>query len=180
MIELENKKRILFSENDIQVRVKEISSILRSSYSDLEDIVIIGVMKGAINFTIDIAKEINRSVVMDWLSISSYREGDQQSELRLLKDIEIDIKDKHVVVIEDILDSGRTLDFIRNLLIRRAPKSLKICVLLKKEDSQRYDINPDFIGFHLNNIHWVGGYGIDYNEKYRNLKNIYEIEHKSI
>ncbi|MDC5485576.1 phosphoribosyltransferase family protein, partial [Acinetobacter baumannii] len=101
-------------------------------------------------------------------------------ELRLLKDIEIDIKDKHVVVIEDILDSGRTLDFIKNLLIRRGPKSLKICVLLKKEDSQRYDINPDFIGFHLNNIHWVGGYGIDYNEKYRNLKNIYEIEHKSI
>lgn len=180
MFEFEIKKRILFSENEIQNRVKEISSTLRDIYTDIDDIVIIGVMKGAINFTIDIAREINRPVVIDWLSISSYREGDQQGELHLLKDIEIDIKDKHVVVIEDILDSGRTLDFISNLLIKRGPKSLKICVLLKKEDSQRYAVHPDFIGFHLNDIHWVGGYGIDFNEKYRNLKNIYEIEHKSV
>lgn len=167
--------KILFTENEIQCRIKEISSSLNQTYAHNENIVVIGVMSGAINFTIDLAKELKYPIVMDWIRISSYREGDTQGELILLKDIETDIENKHLIIVEDILDSGRTLNFINNLLKARKPKSLKFCVLLNKVGAQKVPFSPDYIGFNVSDVHWVGGYGIDFNQRYRNLKDIYKI-----
>jgi len=166
---------ILFTESEIQCRIKEISSSLNQTYANNENIVVIGVMSGAINFTIDLAKELNYQIIMDWISISSYRKGDTQGELLLLKDIEIDIENKHLIVVEDILDSGRTLNFINDLLKARKPKSIKFCVLLNKVGEQKVPFTPDYIGFNVNDVHWVGGYGIDFNQRYRNLRDIYKI-----
>lgn len=172
---LNEEINLLFTENEIKCRIKEISSSLNQTYANSDNIVVIGVMSGAINFTVDLAKELDYPIVMDWISISSYREGDRQGELLLLKDIEVDVEDKHLIVVEDILDTGRTLNFIKDLLIARNPKSLRFCVLLNKVGTQKIPFSPDYVGFHLNDVHWIGGYGIDFKQRYRNLKNIYKI-----
>ena len=160
----------------IRNKVSSISSMIEKDFY-LEDLVIICVLKGAIHFVSDLIRYINHvECVLDFVKISSYGSGTESSGVvGLSKDIEIDIKGKNVLIVDDILDTGTSLSFLINLFKNREPKTLRTCVLLDKPERRIHKIKADYVGFEIENK-FVIGYGLDYNEKYRNLPGIYNLE----
>lgn len=165
---LQDIERVLISEKQLQERIAELGKQLAADYADKEPI-FVGVLKGVVNFFTDMVRATQIRCQYDFMAVSSYGSGTSTSgNVRLLKDISTDIRGRHVIILEDILDSGLTLNFVKDRLLTMEPASLKICTLLDKPERRRVDIYADYIGFTIPN-EFVVGYGLDYKEFYRNL-----------
>lgn len=161
----------LVSESDIQARLKVVAKQIETDYKD-KDLLLVGVLKGAVMVVADLARAMTRHVEMDWMAVSSYGYGTTSSGVvRILKDLDQDIKDRNVLIVEDIVDSGLTLSWLQRNLISRGPASVEVMALLRKPDALTVDLEPKYIGFDIPN-EFVVGYGLDYAEKYRNLRSV--------
>ena len=165
---LEDISRILFTEEQIKARVDELGKQISADFKG-EDIVVIGLLKGCFMFIADLMRAIDTNVAVDFMVVSSYGSGVVSSgEIKVRKDYSIDIEGKNVLVIDDILDTGRTLAFVKDYLIVKSPKTIKLCTLLDKPERKTSKVEVDYVGFSVPD-EFVVGYGLDYDEKYRNL-----------
>jgi len=165
---LEDIQEVLFSENELAIRVKELGAQLTSDY-DGEEILMIGVLRGAIIFMADLARAIQLPVAFDFMAVSSYGASTTSTGVvRILKDLDEEVEGKHILIVEDIIDSGLTLNYLLENLKSRNPRSIKICTLLNKPDRRKSNVPVDYNGFIIPD-HFVVGYGLDYAGKYRNL-----------
>ncbi|MGI8887884.1 MAG: hypoxanthine phosphoribosyltransferase [Nocardioidaceae bacterium] len=163
--------QILLTEAEIQRRLTELAGQIEVDYEG-RDLLIVGVLKGAVMVMADLVRALNRHVAMDWMAISSYGSGTASSGVvRILKDLDTDISDKHVLVAEDIIDTGLTLSWLVANLESRGPASVEICALLRKPGAQHMAVNVRYVGFDIPN-EFVVGYGLDYAERYRNLRSV--------
>lgn len=161
-------ERILLTQEQIQARIRELGAALRADYADKTP-VFIGVLRGAVHFYTDLTLQFSEPCQYDFIGAASYGDGTQTSgQVKLTKDVMTDLRGRHVVVVEDILDTGLTLRFVTDWLRSKEPASLKLCVLLDKPERRRADIFADYVGFTIPN-EFVVGYGLDYRELYRNL-----------
>jgi len=168
-------KKILISEEDIQKRVAELAAEIDRDYKDAGQVVLIGILKGAFIFTADLSRKLNVPHSVDFMSISSY--GDttiSDGAVRLIMDLRKPIINKHVIVVEDIVDSGHTMNYLYQTLQGRNPTSLKTCSLFKKK-RDRLEVPLDYVGFDLPDV-WVVGYGLDYADTHRTLPFIAELK----
>ena len=162
-------ERVLLSEEQLHQRLDEIAAQIDADYEG-KDLLLVGVLKGAVMVMADLARRLTHSVQMDWMAVSSYGSGTKSSGVvRILKDLDADITGKDVLIVEDIIDSGLTLSWIKANLESRKPASVEICTLLRKPDVVKVDIPVKYVGFDIPN-EFVVGYGLDYAEKYRNLR----------
>jgi hypoxanthine phosphoribosyltransferase len=160
---------ILISSEEIQAKVREMGEQIAQEYGPKGDLLLVGVLKGCIMFMVDLARAIPMSLAIDFIATSSYGHSTESSGVvRLLKDLDTDIAGRHVLIVEDIIDSGLTLEYLRSQLLRRNPASLKVCALLNKPERRTTDVPVDYLGFDIPN-EFVVGYGLDYGERYRNL-----------
>lgn len=169
------KLNLYISSKDIRTRVKQIAKEIRIEYKEKEP-VFIGILNGAFIFMSDLIREVNIDCEIDFYKLSSY--GDQKissGQVKSLKNLNCDIQGRDVIVIEDIIDSGLSIKYIKDDISRRNPKSLKIASLLFKEGISKLDFNIDYVGFKIPNK-FVVGYGLDYAQKYRNLKEIFVLK----
>ena len=159
---------VLLSEEQLQDKVKEIAEMLSREYEG-KNPVFVGVLKGVVLFFSDVIKQVTIPCQMDFMWISSYQ-GTESKKMIVRSDITTDIKDRHVVILEDIFDTGNSLEFTYQHLLEKGPASLKICTLLDKPERRNpsVTVKPDYVGFTIPN-EFVVGYGLDYNEYYRNL-----------
>lgn len=165
-------ERILISQEEIEQRVQELGAEITADYQGNE-LLLLCILKGGIMFLADLSKHIDVPAAMDFIGISSYGNQTQSSGVvRITKDLEQSIEGKHVLIIEDIIDSGLTLSYLINNLSSRKPASIKICTLLNKEENRQVDINVDYTGFNIPN-QFVVGYGLDFQELYRNIPYIF-------
>ena len=159
---------ILYSEEDIKNKVAELGKTLTEEYKD-KNPVLIGVLKGCFVFMSDIARVLETKCTIDFMVVSSYGNGTSTTgAVKITKDLSQDIEGRHVIIIEDVLDSGVTLSYLKKYLANRKPASIKICTLLDKPERRISDIKPDYYGFVCPD-EFVVGYGLDYAERYRNL-----------
>lgn len=161
--------QVLLTEDQIQSRIGELAQQITRDYADTADLLLVGVLKGSVMFMVDLARALHRPLSMDFIAISSYGEATKTSGVvRVLKDLDTDIGGQHVLIVEDIVDSGLTLSYLRASLQRRNPASLRICALLNKPARREATVHVDYMGFDIPN-EFVVGYGLDYAERYRNL-----------
>ena len=165
----ENIKEVLLSEEQLQTRIRELAAQLSEDYAG-KDPIFVGVLKGVVMFFGDIVKRIDIPCQIDFMWISSYHGTSSNGSMTVRKDISSDIAGRHVVILEDIFDTGNSLDFTYRHLLTKNPASLKICTLLDKPERRNPEVTlvPDYTGFVIPN-EFVVGYGLDYNEYYRNL-----------
>lgn len=167
--------KVLIPEAEVDARIEELGRQISEEYAGKE-VHLVGVLKGSVFFMCELAKRISLPVTMDFMSVSSYGDGTESTgRVKIVKDLDEPLAGKDVIVIEDILDTGRTLSHLLNLLQGREPKSLKLCTLLDKPDRRVCDVNVDYIGFQIPD-EFVVGYGLDYAQKYRNLPYIGIVE----
>ena len=160
---------VLYSEADIQQRLSELAAQIEADYEG-KDILLVGVLRGAVMVMADLARHFSRHVEMDWMAISSYGSGTKSSGVvRILKDLDTNITGRNVVIVEDIIDTGLTLSWLVSNLRTRDPESLEICTLLRKPEAQRMSVDVKYVGYDIPNA-FVVGYGLDYAERYRNLR----------
>lgn len=165
----------MFTEEQIREKVAELGKQIENDYKG-EELLVVGILKGANVFTCDLIRQIDLDVKIDFMSVSSYGAGTESSgTVRILKDLDTDIKGRNVLIVEDIIDSGRTLSNLVKELKIREPKSLKLCTLLDKPSRRVVDVDVEYIGFEIEDK-FIVGYGIDYAEKYRNLPYIGIVE----
>jgi hypoxanthine phosphoribosyltransferase len=157
----------LFTKEQIQDRVKELAEKISHDYAD-KDILAVGILKGAFMFFSDLVRAIQIPLTIDFILATSYLKTDSTGEVKIYYDIKEDVTDKDVVLIEDIVDSGITLNYIRERVLAKSPRSLKTCVFLDKRERRIVDVPLDYIGFEIPNK-FVVGYGLDYDDKFRNL-----------
>lgn len=159
----------LFTEEQIVSRLKEMAADIERDYEG-KDILLVGVLKGAVMVMADLARSLDRHVEMDWMAVSSYGSGTKSSGVvRILKDLDTDLQGRHVLIVEDIIDTGLTLSWLITNLRSRGPASVEIATLLRKPDAQQMDVEVKYVGFDIPNA-FVVGYGLDFNEQYRNLR----------
>ena len=165
---LNNISKILLTEEQLQTRVKELAAELSTEYAG-KNPVFVGVLKGVVMFYADFIKQFTEHCQMDFMWISSY-EGTTSGQMVVRKDVVTNLKDRHVVILEDIFDTGSSLQYAYEHLLAKGPSSLKICTLLDKPERRKpgITVTPDYIGFVIPN-EFVVGYGLDFNEHYRNL-----------
>ncbi len=160
---------VLYTEEQIENRLGELAAAIEKDYEG-QDILLVGVLKGAVMVMADLARHFGRHVEMDWMAVSSYGSGTQSSGVvRILKDLDTDISDRHVLIVEDIIDTGLTLSWLVSNLASRGPASVEVCTLLRKPEAQRMSVDVKYVGYDIPN-EFVVGYGLDYGEKYRNLR----------
>lgn len=160
---------VMLDNDRIQQRVRELARQIEQDYRDADNVLLVGVLKGSVMFIVDLARTLQRQVALDFIAISSYGQATETSGVvRVLKDLDTEISAWHVLIVEDIVDSGLTLGYLRESLQRRNPASLRICALLNKPDRRQSDVTLDYCGFDIPN-EFVVGYGLDYAERYRNL-----------
>ena len=159
---------ILISEEQLAARVVELGAQITADY-DGKRLLLLGVLKGAVIFLVDLARQIQLSLEIDFMAISSYGASTQSSGIvRILKDLEDSVEGQHILVVEDIVDSGLTLDYLLRTLAARGPASIKVCGLLMKERHRDLAVPVDYVGFTIPD-RFVVGYGLDFAERYRNL-----------
>ena len=161
------KLEVLISEAKIEKRLNELAKDLMKEYKD-EDIVFVGVLKGAATFMVELAKRIKNSVEFEFIQVKSYEGEESTGKIEMVQDLTGKIEGKNVIIVEDIIDTGRTLEYLKEHLMEFNPKSLKICTLLSKPSRRVIDLDVDYIGFSIPD-EFVIGYGLDYNQRYRNL-----------
>lgn len=160
---------VLLEADQIQARVRELGQEIARDYAGIDDLLLVGVLKGSVMFIVDLARSLQRHVALDFIAISSYGQATETSGVvRVLKDLDTDIGGRHVLIVEDIVDSGLTLAYLRESLQRRNPASLRVCALLSKPSRREADVRIDYSGFEIPN-EFVVGYGLDFAERYRNL-----------
>ena len=178
------KSNILFSEEQIRKRVKEIGKALTQKYSDNKPIVCVCVLRGAIMFFTDLMKEIDsENVVYEFITLQSYESAMVQGEtsmvttgrVKLVQDLRTSVEDKHVLVVEDIVDSGYTLSFLRQYFQNKNALDVTVACLLDKPLSRKIEVKVDYTAFTLERSSYIIGYGLDADQKYRNLNGIYEV-----
>jgi hypoxanthine phosphoribosyltransferase len=159
---------VLLTAEDIQQRVQELGREIAADYADKQP-VLVGVLRGAIVFMVDLIRAIDAPLAVDFMAVSSYGASTRSSGVvRILKDLDTVIEGRHVLIVEDIIDTGLTLQYITELLWARHPASLRIVTLLDKPENRKVRITVDYVGFTIPN-RFVVGYGLDFNEIYRNL-----------
>jgi hypoxanthine phosphoribosyltransferase len=162
---------VLVTEKEIHEKIAELSRRIEVDYAG-ESLLLVGVLRGAVMLMADLARELKLPVEMDWMAVSSYGSGTKSSGVvRILKDLDSDLQGRKVLIVEDIIDSGLTLSWLLANLNSRGPESVEICALLRKPDAARVDIDVKYLGFDIPN-RFVVGYGLDYAEKYRNLRGV--------
>lgn len=160
---------VLLTEEQIKARIGELAAQIEADYAD-KDLLLVGVLKGAVMVMADLARSLNRSAEMDWMAVSSYGSGTKSSGVvRILKDLDADIAGRNVLLVEDVLDSGLTLSWLMRNLSSRGPASVEVFTLLRKPDAMKVELNARYVGFDIPN-EFVVGYGLDYAQKYRNLR----------
>lgn len=170
---------ILVSEEDIQRRCKELGKELSDYYRSRNSTpTLIGLLKGSVPFMVDLMKNMDIDVQIDFMDVSSYA-GTNSEEVRILKDVESSVQDKDVLLIEDIIDTGKTLDKVKEIFNSKGAREVKICALLDKPEGRQLKMDADWIGFTIPNK-FVIGYGLDYNQKYRNLPYVGVIKKEAI
>lgn len=169
------KISVMISEEDVDKRIREIGEEITKAYEGKE-VLLICVLRGGSFFMCELAKRINLDVKIDFMSVSSYGGGTESSgHIKIIKDLEESVEGRNVIVVEDIIDSGRTLSHLMNLLKTRQPASLALCTLLDKPDRRVVQVDVDYTGFKIPD-YFVVGYGLDYDQKYRNLPFIGKVE----
>jgi hypoxanthine phosphoribosyltransferase len=159
---------VLVSEAEIQAKIKELAEAVERDYEG-KDLLLVGVLKGAVMVMADFARALRRDVQMDWMAVSSYGSGTKSSGVvRILKDLDGDITGRHVLIVEDIIDSGLTLSWLMSNLSSRGPASVEVLTLLRKPDAAKVDVDVRYTGFDIP-PEFVVGYGLDYAERYRAL-----------
>ena len=172
---MENNLQIVLTEQEITAKVKELGEIISQDYIGKE-LVLVSVLRGSVYFAVDLSRFLTIPFTLDFISISRYgKKTDSSGIVRIIKDLDVNIAQKHVLIVEDIVDTGLSLNYLLRNLKTRHPESLKVCTLLNITGRRIVNIQVDYKGFELPNI-FVVGYGLDYNERYRNLKFI--AEHK--
>lgn len=172
---MSEKIRVLLSEEEVDKRIRELGDVISRDYEG-KQVHLICVLKGGVFFTCELAKSITVPVSMDFMSVSSYGSDTKSSGVvKIIKDLDESIENKDVLVVEDIIDSGRTLSYLLENLRSRNPKSLKLCTLLDKPERRVTEVNVDYTGFEIPD-EFVVGYGLDYCQKYRNLPYIGIVE----
>ena len=160
---------VLFTEDDIQKRLGELARDVERDYEG-HDLLLVGVLKGAVMVMADLARAFGRHVEMDWMAVSSYGSGTKSSGVvRILKDLDTDISGRNVLIVEDIIDTGLTLSWLVSNLKSRNPASVEICTLLRKPDALQMPVDVRYVGHDIPDA-FVVGYGLDYDERYRNLR----------
>lgn len=166
---------VMYTEEEVDARVKELADQISADFAG-EEVHLICILKGSIFFTAELAKRISNDVTLDFMSVSSYGDSTISSgRVKIVKDLDENIQGKNVIVVEDIVDTGRTLSFLLEMLHARNPKALKLCTLLNKPERRVVDIPVDYVGFNVPDK-FVVGYGMDYAQKYRALPYIGVVE----
>ncbi|HKG49351.1 MAG TPA: hypoxanthine phosphoribosyltransferase [Actinomycetales bacterium] len=159
---------VLFTEDQIATRLRELAALIDADYAS-RNLLLVGVLKGAVMVMADLARALHLPAEMDWMAVSSYGSGTKSSGVvRILKDLDKDISGRDVLIVEDIVDSGLTLSWLVANLRSRGPASVEICTLLRKPASAKVDVDVKYVGFDID-PEFVIGYGLDYDERYRNL-----------
>ena len=162
-------ERVLITEEEIHARLDELAVLIAERYQG-KDLLLVGVLKGAVMVMADLMRALPVTAPVDWIAVSSYGSGTKSSGVvRILKDLDADITGRHVLIVEDIVDSGLTLSWIRSNLESRHPASVEICTLLRKPDAAKVEVDVTWVGFDIPN-EFVVGYGLDYDEAYRGLR----------
>lgn len=167
MWEKNDIREILISENEIQERAKQLGEKITKDYSS-EKPLLVGLLRGSVPFLADLMKNIDLDIQFDTMDVSSYEGTESVGEIRILKDLDTPIKGLDIILVEDIVDTGRTLQTVKNTLLHRGAASVTICTLLNKSARRTVDIQADYIGFEVAD-EFVVGYGMDFNQKYRCL-----------
>jgi hypoxanthine phosphoribosyltransferase len=162
---------VLLSEEEIRSRVAELAAAIDADYGDADEIVLVGVLKGSFVFLSDLARRLHIPHRVEFIAVSSY--GARQSEestgsVRLLMDVRHDLTDRHVLIVEDIVDTGHTIAYLNRLFAARRPATLRLCTLLHKPDRTEAAVDIHYVGFTIPDV-WVVGYGLDFAERYRTL-----------
>lgn len=165
---------VLISEADIAARVDELAARISADYADADDLLLVGVLRGAFIFLADLSRKLTIPCAVDFLSVASYV-GAEQGGVRLILDVRKSIEGRDVLLVEDIVDSGHTLDYLARTLAARQPKSLKTCVLTRKPGRLEVDVTVDYLGFDIPD-EWVVGYGLDLEDRGRTLPYIGVVE----
>ena len=162
-------ERVLISETEIQTQVSRLASQISADYADNGQLVVVGILKGAYIFLSDLTRRLTVPHRVDFMALSSYGQTTTTTgAVRIIMDLRVNIEGRHVLVVEDIIDSGYTLHYLLEVLRTRSPASLRSCVLLSKPDRRRVDVTVDYLGFEIPDV-WVVGYGLDYAELHRTL-----------
>ena len=162
---------VLYTEEELHTKIAELARRIETDYAG-ERPLLIGVLKGAVMVMADVARELKMHVDIDFMAVSSYGASTESSGVvRILKDLDADLQGRHVIIIEDIIDSGLTLSWLRGNLESRSPASLEILALLRKPDAAKVEVDVKYCGFDIPNA-FVVGYGLDYAEQYRNLRGV--------
>ncbi|NOY12771.1 MAG: hypoxanthine phosphoribosyltransferase [Deltaproteobacteria bacterium] len=171
----EQNRRILFTREKIATEVRRLGQEISRDYGD-QEIMLVGVLKGSFLFLADLIREIETPTVVDFVRLASYGSGTQTSGIiEFRKELEMPIRDRDVIIVEDIVDSGYTLECLYNKLLLQQPRSLKICTLIDKRARREVDIEADYVGISMDDG-FIIGYGLDHDERYRNLPDIYLVE----
>lgn len=157
----------LIGEEEIKSRVKELATKIESDFNG-EEVILVAILKGSVFFATELAKAMTTPVVMDFIKVSSYSGTESTGKISFKLDLSENVENKNVIIVEDIVDTGRTLNYLKEHINSKHPKSLKICTLLDKKERRVLELNPDYVGFDIPDK-FVIGYGLDYDEKYRNL-----------
>ncbi len=162
---------VLLSQEEIHERIAVMARQIEADYAG-EKVLLVGVLRGAVMVMADLARELTLPIEMDWMAVSSYGAGTQSSGVvRILKDLDTDLEGRKVLIVEDIIDSGLTLSWLLGNLRSRGAESVEICTLLRKPDAAKVEVDVRYVGFDIPNA-FVVGYGLDYAEKYRNLRGV--------
>ncbi len=169
-------QKILVDEKSILRRIDELAKQINSDYSEVNNLMVISILKGAFMFTSDLLKRLSVPHVVDFMALSTYgAESEASGEVRVIMDLRHPVQHQHVLIVEDILDTGLTLQFLERILQTRNVISLKTCVLAQKEGKETPPVNIDYLGFTIPDV-WVVGYGLDYADKHRTLPYIAELK----
>jgi hypoxanthine phosphoribosyltransferase len=166
--------RVLISPEEIQQRVKELADQISKDYAKVDRLYIVGILKGAFIFLADLTRQLDLPHVVDFMALSSYGKSTESGAVRILMDLREPIEGQHVLIVEDIVDSGNTLNYLYHILKGRNPASLHTCALVRKPH-QRLDIPLDYLGFDIPDV-WVVGYGLDFADRYRTLPYVAELD----
>ncbi|PPF22042.1 MULTISPECIES: hypoxanthine phosphoribosyltransferase [unclassified Rathayibacter] len=162
---------VLYTEAEIHERIRDLARAIERDYAG-ENLLIVGVLRGAVMVMADLARELKLDIVMDWMAVSSYGSGTKSSGVvRILKDLDSDITNRKVLIVEDIIDSGLTLSWLQGNLRSRGAESVEICALFRKPAAAKVEVDVAYVGFDIPN-EFVIGYGLDYAERYRNLRDV--------
>lgn len=162
-------ERVIVSKEEIQTRVNELAAQVSADYADNGQLVIVGILKGAFVFLADLARRLTVPHRVDFMALSSYGQtATTTGAVRIIMDLRVDIEGRHVLIVEDIIDSGYTLHYLLDVLRTRNPASLRACVLLSKPDRRQVEVPVDYLGFEIPDV-WVVGYGLDFAETHRTM-----------